>query len=105
MLCKGEKSWLFLHMPRVFGYIKHVFGGMFHYFERSDDRARAAQLINDLYGALYETELDAEPLSGLVGTHLQYLDTMSRSSYRDEYTPVQYAYTSSATIIDGWKER
>ena len=24
---------------------------------------------------------------------------------RDEYTPVQYAYTSSATIIEGWYGR
>jgi len=72
----------------VIGQLRNLCGGMFHYFERSEGRAVSAALLNDLFCALYETELDAEQRSNLVGTHLQFIDTMSRSRYSDQYTAV-----------------
>ena len=44
-----------------------------------------------------------QPGAQLFATPLRFDESSwhARSMRRDEYTPVQYAYTSSATIIDG----
>jgi len=76
------------NVKAVINQLRSLCGGMFHYFERTDGRAVSAALLNDLFCALYETELDAEQLSNLVGTHLQFIETMSRSRYAGEYTAV-----------------
>jgi len=76
------------NVKAVIDQLRSLCGGMFHYFERSDDRATSAALLNDLFCVLYNTDLDAERLSNLVGTHLQFIDTMSRSRHSDEYAAV-----------------
>ena len=76
------------NVKAVVNQLRSLCGGMFHYFERADDRTNSANQLNRLYGALYETELETGILSSLVGTHLQYVETMSRSSHSDAYTTV-----------------
>jgi len=76
------------NVKAVVNQLRSLCGGMFHYFERSDDRANSANLLNRLYCALYQTELEASMVSSLVGTHLQYVETMSRSSHSDAYVTV-----------------
>ncbi len=76
------------NVKAVINQLRSLCGGMFHYFERSEDRAVSAALLNDLFCALYETGAEGELQSNLVGTHLQFIDTMSRSRYSDEYNAV-----------------
>ena len=89
--------------------LRSLCGGMFHYFERTDDRTSSASLLNALFGALYTTEFEAEQLSSLVGTHLQFLDTMGRSGYHEEYSPVvlqaleQLTYLALERHHPGWE--
>jgi pyruvate,orthophosphate dikinase len=85
----------------VMGQLRSLCGGMFHYFERAENRAVSAALLNDLFAALYGTELEPEQLSTLVGTHLQFLDTMSRSRYHDEYSPVMLDALETLTEVQG----
>jgi len=76
------------NVKAVVNQLRSLCGGMFHYFERVDDRASSAALFNRLFCALYETEPAPELLSALVGTHLQFIETMTRSPYADVYAPV-----------------
>lgn len=68
--------------------LRSLCGGMFHYFERSDDRVASARLLDNLFRDLYAGGLDGDRLSELVGAHLQFIETMSRSRYSAEYEPV-----------------
>jgi len=63
-------------------------GGMYHYLERSESRAEIVALINGIFGDLYSEDLDPAVLTQLVGTHLQLLDTLSRSRFADSYGPI-----------------
>ena len=72
----------------VVSQLRSLCGGMFHYFERTDDRANSANQLNRLFCALYGTELEPAVMSSLVGTHLQYVETMSRSNHCEEYSRV-----------------
>ena len=85
----------------VVGQLRSLCGGMFHYFERTDDRAFSAALLNDLFGATYVTDVEPEQLCALVGTHLQFLDTMSRSSYHEAYVPVMRDALEHLTELQG----
>ena len=87
------------NVKAVINQLRSLCGGMFHYFERSEDRVVSAALLNDLFCALYETELDAEQLSNLVGTHLQFIDTMSRSRYGSDYTAVMLHALERLTVV------
>jgi len=60
-------------------------GGMFHYFERSADRAELAGLIDGVFPALYASESDEAFLGDLVGTHLSFVDTLVQSRFGAEY--------------------
>ena len=72
----------------VVSQLRSLCGGMFHYFERTDDRANSANQLNRLFCALYGTELEPAVMSSLVGTHLQYVETLSRSNHCEEYSRV-----------------
>jgi pyruvate,orthophosphate dikinase len=85
----------------VVGQLRSLCGGMFHYFERSDDRAASAALLNDLFGAVYAAEVERDQLCSLVGTHLQFLDTMSRSRHHSEYVPVMLDALEQLTELQG----
>jgi len=85
----------------VVNQLRSLCGGMFHYFERTEDRAASATLLNNLFCALYETDLEAGVLSNLVGTHLQFIETMSRSRYRNEYPTVMLEALERLTEVQG----
>ncbi len=76
------------NVAEIQGHLGNLCGGMFHYFERSDHRDRSAHLINRVFGELYDSEPDQDAVAGLVGIHLQFLETMGRSRYASGYLPV-----------------
>ena len=104
------------NVKAVINQLRSLCGGMFHYFERTEGRAESAALLNDLFCVLYKIELNLELLSNLVGTHLQFIETLSRSRYSDEYagvmlhaleqlTEVQAAHGSSFLPYSGLSKR
>ncbi|MEE4272276.1 MAG: PEP/pyruvate-binding domain-containing protein [Thermoanaerobaculales bacterium] len=76
------------NVKTVVSQLRSLCGGMFHYFERSDERAASAALLNRLFCILFDTELDGDEQSRLVGTNLQFIETMSRSGFAAEYRQV-----------------
>lgn len=60
-------------------------GGMFHYFERSEDNDQIVGLLDRIFGKLYADTTDSVVLANLVGIHLEFLDTLGRSRYSDDY--------------------
>jgi len=76
------------NLAEIDSHLKSLCGGMFHYFERSDSRTRCAELVNGIFGKLYDDDSDVDAITALVGTHLQLLDTLSRSRYADGYQAV-----------------
>jgi len=63
-------------------------GGMFHYYDRSPERVRCAELVNDLFADLFAGEPEPEILRKLIGIHLQLFVTLSESEYQEDYAPV-----------------
>ena len=68
--------------------LSNLCGGMFHYFERSEDRERIAGLLDRIFSTLYAKTVDAGALANLVGIHLEFVDTLGRSRYADSYSVV-----------------
>ncbi len=76
------------NLAEIDGHLKSLCGGMFHYFERSEARTRCAELVNGIFGNIYDSDSDVDTMTGLVGTHLQLLDTLSRSPHAAGYHAV-----------------
>jgi pyruvate,orthophosphate dikinase len=66
--------------------LKSICGSMFNYFERSPDRVRCVELFNRLFADLYGSDLPAEVLHSLVGTHLELIVTLTSSQLAHEYS-------------------
>jgi pyruvate,orthophosphate dikinase len=76
------------NLAEIDGHLKSLCGGMFHYFERTEARTRCAELVNGIFGSLYDSDSDVDAITGLVGTQLQLLDTLSRSRFAGGYRSV-----------------
>lgn len=59
------------NLPEINSQLVKLCGGMFHYFERSADRAELAALFDRVFSGLYASESDEAFLGDLVGTHLK----------------------------------
>jgi pyruvate,orthophosphate dikinase len=76
------------NLAEINGQLVKLCGGLFHYFERSADRAELAGLLDGIFAGLYASELDDGFVGELVGTHLSFVDTLIQSRFAPEYGAV-----------------
>ena len=55
------------NLTEIDAQLTNLCGGMFHYFERSGDRAELADLLKGLFGEPLRSEPDEDAVAGLVG--------------------------------------
>ncbi len=76
------------NLDEVAGLLKNLTGSAFSYYERTDERVRCAELMDELFGELYDGVEDTTALTGLVGSHLELFENLRRSPHASSYREV-----------------
>ncbi len=80
-----------LRNPRVVSQeLRDLTGGMLHYYEGSEQRRLCMMRLEGIFAELYPSLEDEAEVQTLARTHLQFLERLANSPYREEYSdPLQ----------------